>query len=60
MRAQVASDFDPVSILCGYRVSCAKALLVDGLLSRRAVRARSEPGVRSVAPDFLAISERFA
>ena len=31
MRAQVESDFDPVSISCGYRVSCAKALLVDGV-----------------------------
>ena len=67
MRAQVESDFDPVSISCGCRVSCAKALLVDGFLARWAVRARREPdarwhalGVRSVAPDFLAKSERFA
>ena len=31
MRTQVASDFYPVSISCGYRVSCTKALLVDGV-----------------------------
>ena len=31
MRAQVASDFDLVSISCGYRVSCADTLLVDGV-----------------------------
>ena len=35
MRTQVASNFYPVSISCGYRVSCAKALLVDGV-SRQA------------------------
>ena len=39
MRAQVASDFDPVSISCGCRVSCADTLLVDGFLARRVVRA---------------------
>ena len=35
MRTQVASDFYPVSISCGYRVSCAETLLVDGV-SRQA------------------------
>ena len=29
VRARVASDFNPVSISCGYRVSCADALLED-------------------------------
>ena len=67
MRTQVASDFYPVSISCGCRVSCAETLLVDGVLARWAVRARSEPAAdRSApnadrsAPDFLAMSERFA
>ena len=67
VRAQVASDFYPVSISCGCRVSCAETLLVDGVLARWAVRARSEPAAdRSApnadrsAPDFLAMSERFA
>ena len=65
--SQVASDFYPVSISCGCRVSCAETLLVDGVLARWAVRARSEPaapwhalGVRLGAPDFLAKSELFA
>ena len=46
MCAQVASDFNPVSISCGYRVSCVKALLVDrvsrqaGVVSWRAISAR--------------------
>ena len=31
MRTQVASDFYPVSISCGCRVSCVDALLVDGV-----------------------------
>ena len=52
VRAQVASDFYPVSTSCGYRVSCAETLGVDGFLARWAVRAG--------APDFLAMSERFA
>mgnify|MGYP001693405293 CR=1 FL=1 len=30
-RIQVESDFNPTSISCGCRVSCAKALLVDGV-----------------------------
>ena len=67
VRAQVASDFYPVSISCGCRVSCAETLLVDGVLARWAARARSEPAAdRSApdtdrsAPDFLAMSERFA
>ncbi len=33
-RAQVASDFNPVSTLCGYRVSRAEVLLEDGFLAR--------------------------
>ena len=36
---QVTSDFNPVSISCGYRVSCTKALLVDGV-SRQAGSTR--------------------
>ena len=60
MRAQVASDFYPVSISCGCRVSCAETLLVDGVLARWAVRARSEPDAPWHEPDFLAMSERFA
>lgn len=35
LRTQVASDFNPVSISCGYRVSCAYMLGVDGFLARR-------------------------
>ena len=38
VRAQVKRDFDPVSISCGYRVSCAEMLGVDGFLARWAVR----------------------
>mgnify|MGYP000899484842 FL=1 len=34
-RIQVESDFNPASISCGCRVSCAKTLLVDGV-SRQA------------------------
>ena len=44
MRTQVASDFYPVSISCGCRVSCAETLLVDGVLARWAVRARVARG----------------
>ena len=67
MRARVASDFNPVSTSCGYRVSCADTLLVDGLLARRAVRARSEPAARLIfspslndLPEKRAKSELFA
>ena len=64
MRVQVASDFYPVSISCGYRVSCAKALGVDGTSRQTGgmspARARREPDVPWHAPDFLAMSERFA
>ncbi len=60
MRAQVESDFDPVSISCGCRVSCADTLLVDGVLARWAARARREPDAPWHEPDFLAMSERFA
>ena len=31
VRTQVASDFYPVSISCGCRVSCVETLLVDGV-----------------------------
>ena len=48
MRAQVESDFDPVSISCGCRVSCADTLLEDGFLARWAVRARREPAARLI------------
>ena len=34
VRAQVKRDFNPVSISCGYRVSCAEMLGVDGFLAR--------------------------
>ena len=67
VRAQVASDFYPVSISCGCRVSCAETLLVDGVLARRAVRARSEPAARLIfspclddLPEKHTISELFA
>ena len=70
MRAQVESDFDPVSISCGCRVSCADTLLEDGFLARWAVRARREPGVCLVRlifspclndlPEKYTISELFA
>ena len=67
MRTQVASDFYPVSISCGCRVSCAETLLVDGVLARWAVRARSEPAVRLIfspslsdLPEKRAKSELFA
>lgn len=48
-RPQVASDFNPVSTLCGYRVSCAEVLLVMRV-SRQVgganpVRARGEKPV---------------
>ena len=66
MRAQVASDFYPVSTSCGYRVSCVETLLVDGVLARWAVRARSEPAARLIfspclddLPEKHAISEWF-
>ena len=74
MRAQVASDFYPVSISCGYRVSCTKALLVDGV-SRQAGgasrdelgRARNELGVCLIfspslndLPEKRTMSELFA
>ena len=39
VRAQVASDFYPISTSCGYRVSCAEMLGVDVFLARWAVRA---------------------
>ena len=67
MRAQVASDFYPVSISCGCRVSCAETLGVDGFLARWAVRARSEPAARLIfspclndLPEKYTISELFA
>jgi len=31
VRTQVTSDFSPVSISCGSRVSCAETLDVDGV-----------------------------
>ena len=71
VRARVASDFYPVSISCGCRVSCADTLLVDGFLARQAVRARREhqvyarsrlifsPSLNDV-PEKHTMSERFA
>ena len=70
MRAQVASDFYPVSISCGCRVSCAETLLVDGVLARRAVRASASqvyarssrffsPSLNDL-PEKCTISELFA
>ena len=47
-RARIASDFNPVSISCGYRVSCAETLGVDrasrqvGGVNWRAISARLE------------------
>ena len=67
VRAQVASDFYPVSISCGCWVSCAETLLVDGVLARWAVRARSEPAARLIfspclndLPEKRTMSELFA
>ena len=67
MLTQVASDFYPVSISCGCRVSCAETLLVDEVLARWAVRARSEPAARLIFSSYLndlpekhAMSELFA
>ena len=60
VRAQVASDFYPVSISCGCRVSCAETLLVDSTSRQMGGASWCEPGVRSVEPVFLAMSERFA
>ena len=60
VRAQVASDFYPVSISCGCRVSCAETLLVDGVLARWAVRAGARSARAWSEPDFLAMSGRFA
>ena len=34
VRAQVKRDFNPVSTSCGYWVSCAQMLGVDGFLAR--------------------------
>ena len=63
MRAQVASDFYPVSISCGCRVSCAETLLVDGVLARWAVRAAARlifsPCLNDL-PEKYTISELFA
>ena len=64
MRAQVTSDFNPVSTSCGYRVYCAEVLEVDRV-SRQVGgaspgRARGEPDADRSAPDFLAMSEQFA
>ena len=53
MRAQVESDFDPVSISCGYRVSCAETLLVDGVLATWAVRSCCAPDARLIFPPSL-------
>ena len=39
VRTRVASDFNPASISCGYRVSCAHMLEVDGFLAMWAARA---------------------
>ena len=67
MRAQVASDFDPVSISCECRVSCADTLLVDGFLARWAVRSCCAPDARLIfspclndLPEKYIISELFA
>ena len=40
-RRRLQSDFNPVSTSCGYRVSCAETLGVDGFLARRAARTQS-------------------
>ena len=51
VRAQVKRDFNPVSISCGYRVSCAEMLGVDGFLARWVARAECNqraPAARQV------------
>ena len=49
---QVKSDFNPASISCGCRVSCAEMLLVDGVSRQvagaRSVRVRRESAQSSV------------
>ena len=67
VQSQVASDFYPVSTSCGYRVSCAEMLGVDGFLARWAVRAWSTPEVSLIfspslndLPEKRAKSELFA
>ena len=63
-RVQVTSDFNPASISCGCRVSCAKALLVDGVSRQVGGGARRELDAHSAgnelaprgvlrAPDFI-------
>lgn len=46
-QVRVKRDFYPVSTSCGYRVSCAEMLGVDGFLARRVVRAGREIGLRA-------------
>ena len=50
MRTQVASDFYPVSISCGYRVSCAETLLVDGVSRQTGGESWREPDADRSAP----------
>ena len=68
--SQVTSDVDPVSISCGYRVSCAKTLRVDRV-SRQAGgaswRDQRAPAARLIfspclndLPEKYIISELFA
>jgi len=45
------SDFNPVSTSCGYRVSCAEMLGVDGFLAGWTVRAGTSPGRTWSEPD---------
>ena len=42
--SQVASDFNPVSISCGYRVSCAEMLGVDEVSRQAGDASWDEPG----------------
>ena len=67
MRTQVASDFNPVSISCGYRVSCTKALLVDGVSRQAGGVSWREPAASLIflpslndLPEKRTMSEQFA
>ena len=67
MRTQVASDFYPVSISCGYRVSCTKALLVDGVSRQAGGVSWREPAASLIfspslndLPEKRTMSELFA
>ena len=67
MLTQVASDFYPVSISCGCRVSCVETLLVDGVSRQVGGASCCAPAARLIfspclndLPEKYTISELFA